>query len=751
MPESTTEGWKSNPLLFGHDPTPGIVAVEIEHGAERVRVFRREAGRSGTESIPFEPFILLRDKDLLAGYKGETRSEKLTGSHPLAWRITLPNGLALENLRKHLQKKTDRVPSALDAPYLYISDMVQQYLLASGRTQFKGMGFGDLVRMQIDIETWCAPGYEFPNAKRESDRMISIALSDTTGWEHVLFGKDMKESEMIEQLNTLIRERNPDVIEGHNLFRFDLEYIQTRAKRYGVKLLWGRGGEPMESHPSRMQIGERSITYTKFEIFGRHTVDTFILVQHYDIATRELESLGLKEVAVHFGIASKDRIYLPADQINSAYEKDPEKLREYNLDDVRETRMLSDILLPSYFVQAQIFPIGFQSTMLRGNAVKIDSLFLREYLHRGHSLPLASPASPIQGGYTDILFHGIAKNVLHCDITSLYPSVMLVHRCFPKSDELGVFPNLLEDLRAFRIRAKEQVKAAQDPQERNFANALQSTFKILINSFYGYLGFDMAHFNDYEQANRVTQIGRDTIQAIMKALEAEGCRVIEVDTDGIYFMPSSPLPERDEAALMGRVTANLPEGIHLELDGRFPAMLSYKMKNYALLKAKGELLIKGSGLKSRGLERFQRQWMEEMFLLLLHGRRDAVEKLYRDFRDRIERHEFPVKLFMKTETLQESPQSYQEKVRAKKRNVAASYELALRSTKNYQAGDQVSYYVTGTSRKVKVHQACKLAAEWDPKNPDENADYYLSKLEELHEKFRPYIEAEPGQAVAVDE
>ncbi|HEX9419646.1 MAG TPA: hypothetical protein VGA81_11365, partial [Methylomirabilota bacterium] len=58
----------------------------------------------------------------------------------------------------------------------------------------------------------------------------------------------------------------------------------------------------------------------------------------------------------------------------------------------------------------------------------------------------------------------------------------------------------------------------------------------------------------------------------------------------------------------------------------------------------------------------------------------------------------------------------------------------------YQPGDQVSYYVTGERKRVKVNEAAKLAAEWDPAAPDENTAYYVSKLEELYEKFRLLIE-----------
>ena len=42
-------------------------------------------------------------------------------------------------------------------PPLIIWNPVDQYLLETGRTCFKGMQFGDLRRMQLDIETDCSP------------------------------------------------------------------------------------------------------------------------------------------------------------------------------------------------------------------------------------------------------------------------------------------------------------------------------------------------------------------------------------------------------------------------------------------------------------------------------------------------------------------------------------------------------------------------------------------------------------------
>ena len=164
------------------------------------------------------------------------------------------------------------------------------------------------------------------------------------------------------------------------------------------------------------------------------------------------------------------------------------------------------------------------------------------------------------------------------------------------------------------------------------------------------------------------------------------------------------------------------------------------MKNYALLDAKGRLLIKGSGLRSRGLELFQRQWMEKMLLLLLKGEKGKIPPLYQRYVDDLENHRRDISWIAKTETLQDSLDSYQAKVKAKKRNAAAPYELALKAERPYQPGDQISYYVTGTKAKVKISENCKLASQWDPKEPDENVAHYKAKLKELYEKFKPFIE-----------
>ena len=731
-----------NRLLFGNPSEPGIVAVEVVPPGE-VEIFRRDGETLTRERRPLKLFALLAEPGMLNGLGAPYKVQALEGNFRLRWLATFDRLDALETARRHLRKLTGKSPGVADAPYLVLTDPVEQYLILSGTTFFLGMEFDDLRRMQIDIETYVSPGLEFPTAAREGDRVIAIALSDSQGYERVLRGDRMDERTMLEELVRIVAERDPDVIEGHNLFRFDLEYLEERARRHRVKLALGRDGSGLRGRPSRMQIAERSIAFRRYDIYGRSIIDTWILAQHYDIASRALESFGLKDLAMHFGLAREGRVYLDASRVSEHFAERPDELFAYALDDVREAGALAAVLAPSYFVQAQIFPYSLQSAVLRGNATKIDALLMRAYLAAGHSIPAPSAPTEVAGGYTEVRRCGVARNVLHCDVTSLYPSLMIEGPHQPATDRLGVFLRLLEDLRSFRVQAKAAVRELVGAERRNL-EALQQTFKILINSFYGYLGFSLGHFNDFEAANVVTRRGRELIKRAVEELEARAAEVIEVDTDGIYFVAPFAI-DNDAAAqgLLDEIGQQMPAGIRLEIDGRYPAMFSYKMKNYVLIDERGETTIRGSGLKSRGLERFQRRFMEELFRLLLEDRRDEITELYADWRGRIERHEIGIRDLMKTETLQDSPDSYREKIGGNRRNVSAAYELALKASRPYLSGDQISYYVSGRGAQAKVNTAAKMASEYDRAKPDENVEYYLAKLGDLYEKFRPFVER-PG-------
>ena len=117
-------------------------------------------------------------------------------------------------------------------------------------------------------------------------------------------------------------------------------------------------------------------------------------------------------------------------------------------------------------------------------------------------MPAPEPPREFAGGYTEIAFQGVARDVLHCDVTSLYPSLMLACGLLsPARTSSGVFPRCSRDLRDLPARGQARWRGPRAATEdRAHYDALQTTFKILINSFYGYLGFSQAHFNDFDVA-----------------------------------------------------------------------------------------------------------------------------------------------------------------------------------------------------------------------------------------------------------
>lgn len=722
--------------LAGHDSSPGIVAVEHESGTEdgdKIRLYVIEKdGSRGSYTEQFRPFIWMTAE--LAGQAGKeaVTVERLDGPGVLDRLVFFSDWKSLRKAGRECARLCGKSASSAAAPFLVVNDPVQQYLMLSGRTQFGGMRFEDLRRMQVDIECIVTEGFEFCNPERSGDRIAAIGYC--ADGRHVEILADDDEKLLLERFVEAVQQHDPDVIEGHNFFNFDMNYLYRRAVLHKVPFRLGRNGRLPTHRSSRFSAAERVVQYERWDVPGRHIIDTMFLSQLYDISFRALGGFGLKAVARHFGLAAENRTYIDAGDIPRLYRENPERLLAYLKDDVIETRRIADLLSRSYFAQVQLLPYSYQNTAVRGNATKIDALLIREYLYQRHSLPQPDQQHKFEGGYADMFVEGVVYNVRHCDVRSLYPSLMLSEKIVPCSDELKVFPALLKVLKTFRLKAKAAVNQTDDAALAAHYDALQATFKILINSFYGYLGFSQGRFCDFDAAAEVTRKGRELLRWMIEWLNNNGARPVEIDTDGVYYVPPE-LDEAGEADFRRRFIAALPDGIEIEFDGSYAAMFSYKMKNYALLCHDGEMIIKGAALKSRGMELFQRRYLEEILRLRLEGRDKEIHAVTERYRKAIRNSEWPIEMFAKKETLQESPEAYQQKRRQGRKSRSAAYELASASEREYRAGDQIAYYVTGNRKSVTVHESARLTTEWREDMRDENIAYYEAKLEALGHKF----------------
>jgi len=713
-----------------------IVAVEPKENGT-ADVYIRDKDKVICKEIDFYPFIIIQDAYFLKLFEGNYETVPLNGNEYFRFLVKFSNLKSYKSALNYLKISTGYSPSSPNSPYRGFSDLQQQVLMQNNMRLFRGMKFSEIRRLQFDIETLTTPGYDFPNAKREKDKIIIISLSDNTGWEkYLLVDETTSEKEILEQFVSILQERDPDIIEGHNIFRFDLPFIEERAKRHKVKLSLGRNLSLPRARTSRFSVAERTTSYKRYEIYGRHIVDTYFLAQLYDIIHRDLESYGLKSIAKHFGIASEDRTYIDAGNIEKYYSEERDKLLEYALDDVRETRAISEILSPSYFYQTQLEPFSYQNVIVRGNATKIDSMLVASYLTEEESIPVAEPGRPFTGALTEAFDSGIFENIWHCDVRSLYPSIIISQKWQPSRDRLNKFSFFLSKLRTFRLDAKDREKQASTHEEKDFYNSLQTTFKIMINSFYGYLGFGFGTFNDFSMAENVTAHGREILTSMLNFLLKEKAKVIEMDTDGIYFQPPQNITSPED--MEKKIQKILPQGIDVELDSTYKAMFCYKSKNYALLSENGEIAITGAALKSRGVEPFIREYLKQFISFLLNEEFQKIHSLTEEYRKNIENSSIPLSKLAKSENLKESPENYSSKISSGKGRRSAAYELALKAQRSYRQGDQVSYYVIGTKKKLSVvDNSCLLADA--PEERDENTAYYIAKLDDIYKKFAVFV------------
>ena len=693
--------------LFGHDSTPNIVAVE-RSGDRQVRVYRREGGHVTATLETLFPWLvldraaasLIHDHDVVA-------IETLAGGAPLDQRLRLDSWPAWLTAYRELRDAA--------IPLLAHPSPGEQYLIDTGRALFRGMQFADLVRAQLDIETL---GFD---ATHDNGKILLIALALNGADAQVLRGDELSEGEMIDALAGWIAEQDPDVIEGHNLFNFDLGFLAERARRAGRALLWGRDGSAVRfGGEQRFKAGARTIPYTAAHVYGRHVIDTYQQIQRYD-AGGLLESYGLKQAVEALGLTRDNRAFVPGPEIANAWQRDRERLVRYAIDDVLDTNTLSELTLPTEFYQAQLLSRGLQSVAVGGPGEKINDLLTRVYLAAGESVPLPAAARPYPGGYAEVRRVGRFSPVVKCDVESLYPAIMLRDNIRPASDRLDVFLPMLAVLTKRRIAAKRAEQRSKGSDRARW-RGIQSSFKVLINSFYGYLGYSRGYFNDFAAAERVTLRGQEIVQQVVRELENRGAVTIEVDTDGVYFQPPAYARTLEgEQQLIDAVSDTLGAGIRLAHDGRYRGMLSLKLKNYALLDYDGRLVLKGSSLRSRREEPFLRRFISDAAPRLLDPASfGPLRELYLDLGEQLQCGALPIEQIARTETITDQ---------------------TFRSDSNRRLADAVGAERVG--ERVLVYQRPDgLLARVDAYAQDEDRGYLLRRLREMAERFRPLFPAD---------
>ena len=616
-----------------------------------------------------------------------------------------------------------------------------QVLIAEKQRLFVGLGIDGVTRCQVDIETSCGRPGGFSDPTQKEDRVLAIGMRmrDKEVTLELEEETDQAERALLKLFGETLRKWNPDIVEGHNIFRFDLNFIKTRCRRFRVKTEWGRFGAEASFRNSRMRIAERWIDFPRCDIPGRTVIDTYLLVQVYDITARSLPGYGLKDVAIGLGVTTPDdnRTYIEGDAIAQVYREDREQFRAYLLDDLRETAGVADILLPTYLAQTQGFPILLQEATLRGTGGKVDLLFLDRYFHAKQALPDPLESHSFEGAFSHSFETGVFRHVLHYDVASLYPSLLLLIDRGPAADDLNAFIPMLRELRSERLEYKRLAKTADTDAERREYDARQSSYKILINSFYGYLGFPGAKFGDSDLAGEVTRRGRELLQTLVDTFRAEGCTVLEADTDGIYVSSETYFDKPED--LLARVSAPLPEGIDLEFDGSYSSMFCYKAKNYALAQD-GKITIKGSALRSRGIEPILKDLTDSLLRYVLGLSTESPVERAEALEKEIDQLALPVERVVKTEFLSQNPETYRKVIEGGGKPRRASLEVALRLNPQPRMGDPVTYFL-GLKEKGQTAdwQRAQPVDAYDPITCPYDAKAYKKKIKDWLKRYAEFL------------
>ena len=439
----------------------------------------------------------------------------------------------------------------------------------------------------LDIECYSESG-AFPNPFERPDVCFQVAVTTRiNGQSHdrkIFCVKETNcpeaesfptERAMLERFADYLRdELDPDIITGWNIFGFDLEYLYTRmvmVKCDPEAFVWGRLREtPVElvtKNLSSSALGSNTLKLVP--MIGRYVFDMFQDVKR----EHKLESYSLNNVSKVF--LGDQKIDMPVREMFIRFrDGDPDRLgevAEYCIKDTELPHMISEKLRLVQnlleMARATWVPLSYLSE--RGQQIKVFSQICRKAREVGFMVPTMRPdknavaEDPYKGATVlDAQTGAYYTPITALDFASLYPSIMRAHNlCYstwvdPKTPQFldlpgvtyerygtnvfaqgvpSLLPAILDELAAFRKKAKKAMAAAEGTPLEAVYNGRQLAYKISMNSVYGFTGASKGMLPLLAIASTVTMRGRQMIDETKTYVEANfpGAKVRYGDTDSV--------------------------------------------------------------------------------------------------------------------------------------------------------------------------------------------------------------------------
>lgn len=637
-----------NPLIFGKNTEENIVNLTLKN--DRLHIYKESGGKVTTEIIPYSPWVLTNQK-------ARPHSEQLKGNQFWKWMTSM----TCEKFEE-LQGTWNRA--------VWLPRSVEECAtLAEGFTLYKGMTVTDVSILSFDIES--------AGLNMDGDAevfIISNTIRRNNKTEKLVFSlEDYDNSkQMIEVWCSWVREVNPSILCGHNIFSYDLPYL---THVFGANLPLGRDGSKLsfdEKVSKFRKDGSQQYDYRNVRITGREIVDTFFLAMKWDQAARELPSYGLKPIIKFLGLEKEGRTFIDAAKMRIYFENrrnDPDTWQtalDYALDDSEDSLKLFDKMIPAYFYLAQSVPKTLQQMVNEATGSQLDSLMIRSYLQDGYSQPRTSGKADFEGAIS-MGIPGIYDWVFKADVSSLYPSIMLEYQIHDeKKDPNNHMLQMLKYFRDERLKYKAKAKLGD-----KYAEGMSESFKVAINSLYGFLAAGFLLYNYPEGAAQVTRRGRDillkavewatghTLKKVVKKIanegtddeetkyewilgdkvcEGKGFKLVNTDTDSFSATMGKQVNKAQFAEILKELNALYPALISWEDDSIYEKVVVVKAKNYVLVKSaeyakpgEDRVKIKGSSLTDQKKEPALIEMLEEMIKKILANEAHLLPAVYNEY------------------------------------------------------------------------------------------------------------------------
>ena len=174
----------------------------------------------------------------------------------------------------------------------------------------------------------------------------------------------------------------------------------------------------------------------------------------------------------------------------------------------------------------------------------------------------------------------------HFDISSFYPSLLVVYKIAPEHIDKGVFVKLVDYFRTTRIAAKHSKEPLVDGIPKK---VVAEALKIVINSIYGKFSYEYGDIYDRMCTLRTTINGQLFILMLCEELELNGIPVVSANTDGIVVKL-----DYTKEKLFDTITSNWLEYTGLSADSEdYTKYICRDINNYFAEETNGKIDYKG--------------------------------------------------------------------------------------------------------------------------------------------------------------